>query len=130
MEDLNGRHALVSAWRPGECNGAVMAAAPYGAIPLLAHRTRRLWGDLAFQPMHEGGSLLLAGLGEDRVAATEEVLGLAEWAGNINQQTRVHFLPDRTAPTWHTGVLTWAAAGHGNNWMVEADPRVPHGTPF
>ena len=77
------------------------------------------------QPMLEGGALLLAGVGEDRVAAVEEVLGLPGWMGSMNQPTRIHFLPDRAAPAWHTGFLTWAAAGHGNNWMVEADPRIP-----
>ena len=102
MEALSGQDALVSAWRPEECNGAVLAAVPYGAIPLLVQRTRRLWGDLAVQPMLEGGALLLAGVNEDRVAAVEEVLGLPEWMGGMNQPTRVHFLPDRGAPAWHT----------------------------
>ena len=42
VEALHGQDALVSAWRPDESNGAFLASVPYGAIPLLVHRTRRL----------------------------------------------------------------------------------------
>ena len=50
LENLDGPQALVSVWGPEDCNGAVAVAVPYGATPLIVHRARRLWGDLAVQP--------------------------------------------------------------------------------
>ena len=117
---------LVSTWDGGELDGAVLMPTRYGAIPLLVHRTKQLYGGAAVKAMIEGQALLLGGLDDARVAATEEALGAHQWAAGRNQPTRFN-LREAEEPGWVLGTATWAAEGHYAHWMVEATGAVSAG---
>ena len=87
-----------------DLGGAVFLPTKAGALPVLVHRAKQLYGGTAVWPMLEGTALLRAGLGEARVAATEEVLGTNQWAVGRNQPARLH-LREGDTPGWVLGTL-------------------------